>query len=161
MCVVIQFTEVCLKCGFAALRFSLSLEPQDPTAGVVRFLDFQFPANSQFILLTLFPLETWDSVTQNEYTFKKMKCLFFLRFMVHWKRVLGKKKTSQQQQTKPMCIFFLNYLWFSFSAEISSFHVAGLSPTLLFQKVQAGHVRLKHCTFISNHRFQSIKALFL
>lgn len=58
MCVVIQFTEVCLKCGFAALRFSLSLEPQDPTAGVVRFLDFQFPANSQFILLTLFPLET-------------------------------------------------------------------------------------------------------
>lgn len=58
MCVVIQFTELCRKCGFAALRFSLSLEPQDPTAAVVRFLDCKIPANSQFILLTLFPLET-------------------------------------------------------------------------------------------------------
>lgn len=93
--------------------------------------------------------------------FQKNEVLIFLKVHGTLKKGFRKKKNSQQQQTKPMCIFFLNYLWFSFSAEISSFHVAGLSPTLLFQKVQAGHVRLKHCTFISNHRFQSIKALFL
>lgn len=92
----------------------------------------------------------------------KNEVRIFLKVHGTLKKGFRKKKTnSQQQQTKPMCIFFLNYLWFSFSAEMSSFHVAGLSPMLLFQKVQAGHVRLKHCTFISNHRFQSIKALSL